>query len=393
VGLGRPSLSKRLLFVAILILAPYLAVESIASTYGWFSWWDHSFAITEDTGRTVEFDPVRGYRLNNTPARTARITNGKFEYVGEFRGNSQGFPDRDDFGPKRDPKYKQRFAVFGDSFTHAPYLGENWPDRAEDLSQDEGKPVQFLNFALSYTGLANWWSILTKVVEAENYDIDGVIFVVWETNLLRGFTVQAVEKPHRPYQKLLFGRCYSWDPKDFPKTESEALTFLEEDKMQYLLPREEFEQAIQGKWPTPVPRHFRPMILTSLFRAVRSLVVGQGKEATAEKPGDFDPGRKKMIDDIRAYLDSRKIPALVVHLPSRESLLQPTKSSNLHFEKAQIFAAALGATFVDAGEVFRSMSAAEIRAHYLPHDGHWNQRGSDLFADFMVKQVRLLKAR
>jgi hypothetical protein len=386
------TVKKRLLFIAILVAIPYLLVETIATTYGWFSWWDHSFAITEDTGKTIEFDPVRGYRLNRTPARTARITDGKIEYLGVYRGNSQGFPDRDDFGPKRDKPYKLRFAVFGDSFTHAPYLGQNWPDRAEDLMLEQGQPVQFLNFALSYTGLANWWSILTKVVKAENYEIDGVIFVVWETNLLRSFTVQAMPKPHRPYDQLFFGRCRTWDPNDFPKTESEALKIRKDDMMQHLLPPEEFELALQGNWPVSVPRHFRPMILTKIFRSARSFLKPPAPPPTAETPGDFEPGRKKLIDDMRSYLDSRKLPALVIHLPSRDTLLAPTSESALHLEKAKTFARDLGAKFLDGREAFAQMSPAEIRAYFLPHDGHWNQKGSNRFAEFVVKHVDLLMA-
>ena len=41
----------------------------------------------EDTGRTVHFDPVRGYRLTTVPSRITRITMGYVEYVGEFRGS------------------------------------------------------------------------------------------------------------------------------------------------------------------------------------------------------------------------------------------------------------------------------------------------------------------
>jgi hypothetical protein len=391
--MAEPSRKKRLLFIVILIVVPYLLVEGVATTVAWFSWWDHSFAITEDTGKTIEFDPIRGYRLGMTPARTARITDGRIEYVGVYRGNSQGFPDRDDFGPKRDPAFKRRFAVFGDSFTHAPYLGENWPARAEDLTLERGEPVQFLNFALSYTGLANWWSILTRIVKAENYEIDGVIFVVWETNLLRSFTIQATQRPHKPYQKLLFGRCYTWDPKEFPQSEGDALRFLEEDKMQYLLPPEEFEQVLQGKWPPSVPRHLRPMILTKLVRTARTMLRPSELKSTPETPGDFEPGRKKLIDEIRGFLDSRKLPAVVIHLPSRETVLNPTRDSALHFEKAQAFAAALGAKFLDGGQMFKQMNAAEVRAYFFPHDGHWNQKGSNRFAEFVVEHIDLLVSK
>jgi hypothetical protein len=389
--MAKLSVKKRLLFIAILIVVPYLIVEAIVTTYGWFAWWDHSFAITEDTGKTIEFDPIRGYRLNMTPARTARITDGRIEYVGSYRGNAKGFPNRDDFGPRREGTYKRRFAVFGDSFTHAPYLGQNWPERAEDLTLERGEPVQFLNFGLSYTGLANWWSILTRIVRADDYDIDGVIFVVWETNLLRGFTIQATKKPYRPYDKLLFGRCYSWDPKDFPRTEDEALSLLEEDKMQYLLPPEDFEQTLQGQWPASVPRHFRPFLFTKIFRALRSALKPPAEEKTAEAPGDFEPERKKLIGEMREFLDSKKLPALVIHLPSRDSLLHPTKDSALHFEKAQAFARALGADFINGRQVFEHMSPAEIRAQFLPHDGHWNQKGSNRFAEFVVANLDRLK--
>src|SRR5262249_44135868 len=107
-------------------------------------------------------------------------------------------------------------------------------------------------------------------------------------------------------------------------------------------------------------------------------------------PGEFDPERKRLVDDIRRFLDSRKLPALVVHLPSRDTLLHPTNDSLLHFEKAKTFAKALGAQFLDGGKAFEGLSAAEIRARFLPHDGHWNQKGSDQFAAFIVRNLNLL---
>jgi hypothetical protein len=387
----RPRLNrkKRLLLLVILVLIPYLAVEAAASSYAWFHGWDHSYAITEDTGQTIAFDPVRGYRLGTTPARTARITDGRLEWVGTLRGNAQGFASWYDFGPKRQKGFGARLAVFGDSFSHAPYLSCNWTDRARELTAEQGQPVEFLNFSLSYTGLGNWWSILTRVVEAENYELDGVILVVWETDLLRSFTVQALPEPRRPYQKLLFGRVRSWDPQAFPATAEQACQFLEEDKMQYLLPRDEFERALQGEWPRPVPRHFRPVILTKLYRSLRALRAAP-PPPSGETPGEFDDGRKKLIADMRRFLDSRRLPALVVHLPSRDTLLHPTEESAVHLAKSRRFAADLGGAFLDGGAVFANLGTRELRDLFLPWDGHWNQKGSDRFADFIVENLGVL---
>jgi hypothetical protein len=387
------SRTKRCLFVALLVLVPYLVIETVASTWAWCSWWDQSFGMTEDIHDTFVFDPVRGFRLTRTPARTARITNGHIEYVGAFRGNNQGFPDRDDFGPSRPAGGGLRLAVLGDSFSHAHYLSENWPDHAEDLTRERGEPVQLLNLSLSYVGLANWWSILTKVVDAEDYDIDGVIFAVWETNLLRSFTTCSTPEAGPERSTFLFGRCRTWDPATWPKTAEEARRFRDENMRQYLLPREEFERVLQGKWPAPAPRHFRPIILTGIWRFVRGLVRHTSEVPAGETPGAFEPGRARMVEDMRRYLARRGIPALVIHIPSRETILAPDASSRLHFEKSQEFAKELGATFLDGGQAFAGLNAREIRALFYPHDGHWNQAGSDRFAEFVVGHLESFRTR
>src|SRR5262245_7475658 len=113
------SRTKRLFFIAILVLVPYLAVEAAASLYAWRTRSDLSVVFIEDARRTIAFDPVRGYRLNATPARMARFADGRLEYVGVLRGNAQGFGDRADFRPLRQKADGLRLAVFGDSFTHA----------------------------------------------------------------------------------------------------------------------------------------------------------------------------------------------------------------------------------------------------------------------------------
>jgi hypothetical protein len=76
------------------------------------------------------------------------------------------------------PRFVRRVAVFGDSFSAGQQSAVNWPDRAEDITRDTGTRVQFLNFSMDGAGLANWWSVLTKLVDRDNYDLDAVVFAV-----------------------------------------------------------------------------------------------------------------------------------------------------------------------------------------------------------------------
>jgi hypothetical protein len=383
-----PSHSKRCLFIGILILGPYLLVEGAVSTYAWFSWLDTSLNLLEDSGDAIQFDSARGYRLNRTLARQVRIINGRVEHVSMFRGNAEGFPGRQEFGRTRPAPGVARVAVFGDSFSHEPFLGQNWPDRVEDLARSRGQRVQLLNFSLCAIGLANWWSILTKVVEAEEYELDGVVFAVYEGDLVRRFMVEAM--PPSPGRYLLCGRCPSWDPRTYPATVEDAQPYLTEYVEQHLVSRAEFEGALQGHWPASVPHRFQPVILRRIWHLVRALrtVV----PPCPETPGDFEPERKRLVEDLRRILTARALPVLVVHIPSRETLLHPDAASALYREKCKTFATALGATFIDGADVFAGMKAVDIRAQFYPHDGHWNQQGSDRFAEFMVNHLDVFAA-
>jgi hypothetical protein len=378
-----PSRTKRCLFVAILILGPYLLVEGVVSMYAWLSWFDTSLNLLEDAGDAIQFDPARGYRLNRTLARQVRIINGRLEHVSMFRGNAEGFPGRQDFGRTRPAPGVARIAVFGDSFSHEPFLCQNWPDRVEDLAHERGHRVQLLNFSLCAIGLANWWSILTNVVEAEDYELDGVLFAVYEGDLVRRFMVEAMPAPSGQF--LLCGRCPSWDPRSYPATVDEARPYLTEYVEQHLVSRADFEGALQGRWPASVPRRFRPVILRRLWHLARSLMAAPAP--CPETPGDFDAERKRLIEDLRRFIVARGLPVLVVHIPSRETLLHPDAASALHREKCKAFAAALGATFLDGGEVFVGMEPATVRAQFFPHDGHWNQHGSDRFAEYIMNHL------
>ena len=396
-----------------------MTIETLGSIIAYHRWWGFGIWFFEDLGRTIQFDASRGYRLTTTPSRGIRITNGVVEYIGTTRGNCQGFPDRDDFGPRRQHSPAKRIAVFGDSFTSAQYLGQNWPDRAEDLARERGQPIHFLNFAVFGGGLANWWSVLLKVVKAERYEIDGVIFAVFGNDLQRRFTI-AEDRGAKQYMLTLWP---SWNPATYPETLEEARPFLRSVTNSYILSAEEFERLLQGQWPPSVPRYYKPIFASMAWRLMEPHLSRASQSLLMRIPGVWRLKRLKsllmripgvwrlrldddvkmgdqppvdhasenyrtiLINDIRTFIESRCLKTMVVYIPEREELLNAGRGPSQNLVETMNFAKAIGATFLDGRRIFQGMSPAKIRAHYLPYEGHWNQAGSNRFADFVMSNL------
>jgi hypothetical protein len=271
--------------------------------------------------------------------------------------------------------------VFGDSFTHAPYLSQSWPERVEDLLQDRGIPVAMMNFGQWGAGLGNWWSIITRMLDPQDYELDGVIFAAFESDMRRRFTVFAFPEPREPHDCPLFGRWPSWDPATLPQTIEEAKGVVYEGEGYHPLSYDEFERAAQGEWPAGLARPFELTFATK----IKERFEGEEKVPDEEWAGFGD--RQVIIDQIRMYLQKRRLPAMVLYIPMRMSLTRPGGHRNIHWEETRRFAEAIGATFVDAAANFAELDVPERKALYFPHDPHWNQRGSNRFADIVISEM------
>jgi hypothetical protein len=85
----------------------------------------------------------------------------------------------------------------------------------------------------------------------------------------------------------------------------------------------------------------------------------------------------QLVNDIVRYVREQKLPVMVASIPARESLLNAVATP----DDVRQFADMLDARFVDGNQIFAGLSEKQIRAHWLPYDGHWEQSGSDRFAD------------
>ena len=385
------NFGKKCLLVFLCLLIPYLVVEVIYSLlcrYGITNLPPDTVWLFEESGRTIQFDPIRGVHLTTNPSRFIRMNEGVVEYIGTYRGNNQGFPDRDDFSPERSTGDRIRIAVFGDSFTAAQYVEMNWPDRVEDLSRTAPCSLDLLNFSVDGAGLANWWSILIRLVQEENYKIDGIIFAVYQNDLRRKFTMYE----HRDYRSHMFGRTDSWDPKDWPKTLPQACDYISPADSTYILSESSFQSVIDGSQRSISRRPWRPYFLLQIVSLARRTfednshgLGDSSRRDVGKSDGDSSLSEQiSLVKEIGEFARTRALPVLVVRIASRKELISGSPPS---WEVCR-FAKLLDAQFINGDEAFRELSRKDIRSMFFPYDGHWNQAGSDRFARFMLEIIR-----
>ena len=238
-----------------------------------------------------------------------------------------------------------------------------------------GQPLKLLNFALTGVGLATWASILRNIVVRDEYELDGLIIAVAWDDLDRKFALfDQVDS-----QTLAYTRAPSWDPALQPKTSSEAASLLKNHAIPetYILSPSDFDAALAGHWNAPRKWKFR--LTTRIADAVTAKSNGEEQPASG-----FDSGQIYLIEEIRRLTKEHLLPTVVAYIPSREELLSP---DSRRAKRTKQFAEMIGASFLDGREAFRGLSSQEIKENWYPHDGHWNQAGSDRFADFMSRQI------
>lgn len=373
---GRLSFGRKAAYSLLTAFLAYVTGEALATFFYLRGDLDPvSIWVLEETdsGSTIQFDPIIGKRLSKTPTRLACIaTNGVVETIGRVLGNNHGFPDRDDLTPRKTDFNTRRFIVFGDSFTAAQYLQINWPDRCEDLAASAGRSVELPNLSVDGGGLVNWWRTLREFVR-DDYQLDGVIFAIYGNDLQRPFAIwddQVVRLAPDGTRMIAVGTVWR---EPFPRALEEARPFFFGMPRGQVHPTETFDRMLKGE---ARPRDGRTGLYFAqhVWRKTPSIQDLEGYVVRTARPG-----RKFISREIRDYLEARRLPALVVAVPTIECLLGgPDRNDD-----SRAFAQSIGAQFVDGARAFEGLTEADIRASWLPYDSHWGQPGSDRFAKFI----------
>jgi hypothetical protein len=333
-------------------------------------------------GGQLEFDPIRGYRLPPIDVRLAAVaSNGVIESIGSLRGNDLGFPDPDDFAPPHPPTGRPRMAVFGDSYSGAEFLATNWPLRVEEVTRQRGEPLDLFNLSVSGGGLANWQSILERLVIPQAWQLDAVIFAVHGDDLRRPFFMLHQQIMGDGSSRLVMGHAAGAPEGSPPDTLEQALPLLHGNPRWRATTPDRFDLLQRGQWLPAVDRTGRFFLAGRLARLLAS---GLTREAGSEQPDSeaLPPSATRSIQAIHEALALRSWPVLVVFIPSLSQLAKGTSDADR--SDAARFAALLGARFIDGSRAFDGLGDEALRAQWLPYDGHWGQAGSDRFAAFIA---------
>ncbi len=392
----------RIILINFVVLSGLFAVaELVYSSYFYFNPLTSVF-ILENAGKTLHFDPIKGLSLTTIPTRFARITRGKIEFIGTQEGNAQGFPDRDDFTSQRPTPETRRYAVFGDSFSAGQYISRNWPDRVEDFFTAQDQSVQLLNFSGSGWGLGNWANIIQHELDNQKLHLDGSIFAIWHSDLSRRFYFTDL----RNRDRYFWSRARDWDPDSYPKSLEEANEILDEvNPWGYLIvSTEEFNEILKGK---PVGDRIWKFELTnslisissSAYQDLRKMITTRGQNRNKDfKTTRFvkapSANKKKLYDVVKSFAQRNELPILVVYIWRKEALFDGEDKWDIRYkQQCQYFADYLGADFIDGEPPFKGLARTQLQKLWLPNDGHWGQGGSDVFAGYMMEQIKEFEAR
>ncbi|MEQ8910244.1 MAG: hypothetical protein RIC95_13685 [Vicingaceae bacterium] len=331
--------------------------------------------------KSTKFDPVRGYRWLDEDIRYFKNRMGEMVFDNHFHPNNKGWIMKQDYSFKKRDSTAKRWMILGDSFVAGLMLETNLPDRMQELIIDsvgKGK-IELYSFGVDGGGIMNWYNILFKEI-IPNYEFDGVIIAPYADNLYRDFMVMLID--HYGYM----GRIDSVDFSDKPidvsafKAIKPFNNVYTDEKIDYFKtqPFQPFDWPFKRKVNTFF-KNLKHQNKTDNPKSVTTI------EQLKRKMGDK---RFTQLDSMISWCKSNQKGLILASIPSiweLKGLQEGTEST--HQTEMDILAEAYELNYFDGYQVFDELSEKALLNHWLHYDGHWNQKGSDKYAEDFSKYL------
>lgn len=360
--------------------------------------------VTVDDGTMGAFnkppvvpDTVKGYRWIDDSVRIFKAVHGNVVFDRTFKANNKGYISPNDYHYEKKPGVF-RIIVLGDSYTAAEYIKVPWPERAEQLLQqnNDSLEVELYSFALDGTGIVNWHSIFFGEI-AEHYEFDALIMAIYGDNLYRDFFMMYASSSD------VFGSYFETKPLNFSDFENNYKptmwpvgTIISDSLIDDGLKNEIFSSA-------HLKYNNKPYVLMRLHDLLRSAeykwqrnnyINAMRHEDTIMDSGIQinqvidNMGTKKwhMLSDIMNYCSKNNKQLLIASVPHEEVVRINNYRGGKSKTQVELESIAkhFGILYYDAFPLFQSLSDDSLRNSFLKNDAHWNQQGSDIFAKGIV---------
>lgn len=338
------------------------------------------------------YNEVRGYHYTN-PVRFVSIINRHVEFDETFKPNAQGYSSNRDYTYKKSDSSVYRIMVLGDSFSDACFLDQSWADALDKHLKAQGRKMEVYSFSYSGNGIVNWENIFRKEI-LPNYEFDCLVIANFVDDMSRKFNVQILGEKYMvgnfdtiPADKNDFEQHYASRMLNLTNTPFYKHEILDETKVDKRIKQITAGSSlvsVEHKWKKP-----EPYILYTLINEVIAPILEMRHSQPAVTWQHVQNKYGQNIHKLQWISDTchqMKIRVILCSIPLKTGALAYTEGMNYpHQQECKLFSEKMKMEYFDGYEIFKNIPKNERKNYWFVHDGHWNSKGSDLFANSISK--------
>lgn len=330
----------------------------------------------------AEPDSIRGYRWTANEIRYFKTAAGETVFDNYFRTNNHGWVMRQDYEYRKPDIGTKRWMLLGDSFSTGIMLQTNVADRIQkSMNADSLWDAQIYSFAVDGGGIVNWYQTFFGEIVPE-YEFDGIVLAVYEDNLYRDLMVQQVVPG-----KSFLGRTDLLDWSAGVPDFANASGF---DKRRQVFSDDEINHVLQNpprkSFDWPLKNWLYQMIKQPEATHRQKRIPANSIERLKQKLGSL---KFNMLSEMLTWCMENDKQVILASVPSRKLLAdRQSGRQNWHQQEMGIISTHWIIPYFDGYSVYSG--EATVDKYWLKYDGHWNQQGSDLYADSLAVFIRSL---
>lgn len=321
---------------------------------------------------------ISGFKYFPGEIRCARVLNGKLLFDNTFSVNNKGYVSDIDFEFQKDPK-TYRFIVLGDSFTAGEYIQMAWPSRLNTYDFGDSVRYEFYSFALGGSGFAKWCNqFLYEIIP--DYEFDAVIIASFGDDFKRD---------------MLYGDCKNGKVMYYKSNTLLDSVSLNADKINWVEAAQyncNSDLLIRNSLPIGLPlQNVIYEFLNQFEISKKNLeyyqLISTKKDVNSVSycGNDFINryGQQKFdyLSEVLTYCLQNKKPVVIASVPSLELIELSRHEEFVLNKELEFIADTFNLQFFNSYPYFSKLEQDKLESMFIKNDSHWNQRGSDYFAD------------